>query len=297
MALEDKIVYYRDKVNDRLCSYMQGDSSVYDAARYSLLSGGKRIRPVLALLSGEVFGVSEERIIPFACALEMIHTYSLIHDDLPAMDNDDYRRGRLSNHKVYGEAMAILAGDALLNRAYEIMLNEMVIRADDRIECLSVVMDIAKGAGIEGMIAGQAMDMEMSFKDQSLGMLSEENLYSVHTLKTGCLINASVMIGARLGNAVDVERQALFDFSNKLGLAFQIKDDILDVTGSKESLGKSVGKDYKYHKLTYVSVYGLDKAIANLNETTKEAIMALDVFGDRASDLVSVAEYLLKRTH
>lgn len=297
MTIEEKIGYYRDKVNDSLGKYMNGDGSIYDAARYSLLSGGKRIRPILALLSGKVFKVSEDSIMPFACALEMIHTYSLIHDDLPSMDNDTYRRGRLTNHKVYGEAMAILAGDALLNKAYEIMINEIVARVDDMSECLSVAKDIARGAGIEGMIAGQVMDLEMSFSEQLKDEKNQEKLCRMHTLKTGCLINASVMMGAHLGGARDVEKQALFNFSNKLGLAFQIKDDILDVTGSRESLGKSIGKDEKEHKLTYVSVYGLDKATAYLEEITKEAIVALDVFGDRSSDLVSMAKYLLERTY
>lgn len=296
MTIEEKICYFRDKINDRLSSYMRDESSIYDAARYSLLSGGKRIRPILAILSGKVFEVSEESIIPFACALEMIHTYSLIHDDLPAMDNDDYRRGRLTNHKVYGEAMAILAGDALLNKAYEVMLDEIAIRTHDKDACLNVAKDIARGAGIDGMIAGQVMDLTMTSREDSDG-LDKEMLDGVHKLKTGCLIKASVMIGAHLGYAKDEERQALLDFSNKLGLAFQIKDDILDVIGSKESLGKSVGKDEKYNKLTYVSVYGLDGAVACLENVTKEAIEALDVFGNRAQDLVAMAEYLLNRTY
>lgn len=296
MTIEEKICYYRDEINDRLSSYMKDKSSIYDAARYSLLSGGKRIRPILAILSGEVFEVSKESIMPFACALEMIHTYSLIHDDLPAMDNDDYRRGRLTNHKVYGEAMAILAGDALLNKAYEVMLDEIVVRTKDKDVCLNVARDIARGAGIDGMIAGQVMDLAMTTKEES-GIQNKEMLDSIHKLKTGCLIKASVMMGAHLGYARDEERQALLDFSNKLGLAFQIKDDVLDVIGSKESLGKSVGKDEKYNKLTYVSVYGLDGAVAGLENVTKEAIEALDVFGNRAQDLVAMAKYLLKRTY
>ncbi|MBP5427534.1 MAG: polyprenyl synthetase family protein [Clostridiales bacterium] len=293
MAIEDKIKCYRDKINDMLKFYMKGKDSkvdkIYEVAKYSLISGGKRIRPVLMLLVGEMFGVSKDKLMPFACALEMIHTYSLIHDDLPAMDNDDYRRGHLTNHKVYGEAMAILSGDALLNKAYEIMLDESL---NGGRESILAAKEIANSAGMDGMIGGQVKDLEIVGK-----VVSADELEYVHKLKTGCLIKASVMAAAHLANATHEEKSSLDRFSQKLGLAFQIKDDILDVIGDKKSLGKSVGKDKEESKTTYVSVYGLNQAMLYLEDTTNDAIASLRIFGDEAKDLVAMAEYLLNRKY
>ncbi len=296
MNFEEKFELYRSYINKNLENYLKdeecAENKIYKAVRYSLLSNGKRIRPILMLATGDIFGVKKEDIMPFACALEMIHTYSLIHDDLPAMDNDDYRRGKLTNHKVNGEAMAILSGDALLNSAVELMLSEVINKMPDNYTRLLAMNYIMNASGIKGMIAGQVLDIEFSDKNISLAMLEY-----MHSRKTGCLINASIMAGAYLGKAKSQEMDSLNKFSRNLGMAFQIKDDILDVVGSREEIGKSVGSDANNRKSTFVSVLGLEKSEMILKERTKDAIKNLDMFENRAEFLKEMARYLLKRTH
>ena len=238
-----------------------------------------------------MFEAKKEDVLPFACAIEMIHTYSLIHDDLPAMDNDDYRRGRLTNHKVYGEGIAVLAGDALLNSAFELMSNQIINKIPDNYRELLAMNYIVNSSGINGMIAGQVIDIESQGKDISLAMLEY-----MHKKKTGCLISASILAGAHIGKANSEEIESLNKFSQNLGIAFQIKDDILDVIGNKEKMGKDTGKDKENNKATFVSVLGLEKSISALKQTTKEAIRNLDIFGKRAEFLVDMSNYLLKRT-
>lgn len=261
--------------------------TITEAMRYSVFAGGKRIRPVLLLASFEMFQPDSTAAMPFACALEMIHTYSLIHDDLPAMDNSDLRRGRKTNHIVFGEAMAVLAGDALLNFAFETMLAASHIEA---VSVLRAAAYIAKSAGISGMIGGQVLDIESENK-----IISQDELRVLHEKKTGGLICAAACGGAILSGADETQITALEQFACHLGLAFQIKDDILDVEGDAAALGKPTGGDNAAHKNTYVTLYGLQEAKKLLLQHTQAAKDTLSQFGERADFLHSLTEYLLRR--
>jgi geranylgeranyl diphosphate synthase, type II len=264
---------------------------IFEAMRYSLLAKGKRIRPVLALAVCDLFSLSKNEVLPFAAAIEMIHSYSLIHDDLPAMDNDDLRRGMPTNHKVYGEAVAILAGDGLLNFAFEHM--SMALATRERLEeKIKAFQLISKASGVFGMISGQVIDMISENK-----AIDGDVLERMHQLKTGALISAPILAAATICRASEDEWQALLKFSANLGLAFQIKDDILDVEGTKEMLGKNVGMDQNQQKSTFISIYGLNQSKEMLEKTTNEAILALDCFGEKSTFLVSVANFLLKREY
>jgi geranylgeranyl diphosphate synthase type II len=264
--------------------------TIANAMRYSLLAGGKRIRPVLVLAVCDMFSYELKKAIPFALAIEMIHTYSLIHDDLPAMDNDDLRRGKPTNHKVFGEDIAILAGDGLLNGAFELMATSLIedpYTAYDKGKALQI---LAKAAGVDGMIGGQVIDV------QSEGILvNEDILRKMHELKTGALLKAPVMVGAELSGASSEERERLETFAAKIGLAFQIKDDILDVEGDTQTLGKKVGSDGENKKSTFVTLFGLGKSKEILKNTTKEAVDSLAIFGDKALFLKLLAEKLADR--
>ena len=261
--------------------------TITEAMRYSVFAGGKRIRPVLLLAAYELFRPDGDVAIPFACALEMIHTYSLIHDDLPAMDDSELRRGRKTNHIVFGEAIAVLAGDALLNSAFETMLTVSHIEAAS---VLRAAAYIAKNAGISGMIGGQVLDIESENKT-----ISQDKLRVLHEKKTGGLMCAAACGGAILGGADEAQVTALEQFARHLGLAFQIKDDILDVEGDAASLGKPTGGDNAAHKNTYVTLYGLQEAKELLMLHTKAAKESLSQFGERADFLLSLTEYLLRR--
>jgi len=224
--------------------------------------------------------------------MEMIHTYSLIHDDLPAMDNDDYRRGRLSNHKKFGEAAAILAGDGLLNKAFETGLKAAINGGTDYEKALRALYEIAKSSGSEGMIGGQVVDMFGNEKISSL-----EDLKYMYSLKTGAIIKSSVIAGAILGGANDEQVAALEEFADKIGLAFQIEDDILDVTGTLEKLGKATGSDAANHKTTYLTYVSVEEARRQAETLTDEAIKGLDIFGEKAFYLKELARYLTSRDH
>lgn len=265
---------------------------IYEAMNYSLLSGGKRLRPVLLLAAYELFHNDEDTALPFACAMEMIHTYSLIHDDLPAMDNDDYRRGRPSNHKKFGEAAAILAGDGLLNKAFETGLKAAINGGTDYEKALRALYEIAKSSGSEGMIGGQVVDMFGHGKISDL-----EDLKYMYSLKTGAIIKSSVAAGAMLGGANDEQLAALEEFADKIGLAFQIEDDILDVTGTLEKLGKATGSDAANHKTTYLTYVSVEEARRQAETLTDEAIKRLDIFGEKAFYLKELAKYLTSRDH
>jgi geranylgeranyl diphosphate synthase type II len=261
-----------------------------EAMQYSLMAGGKRLRPVLSVATAEIFGVEPKRILPVACSIEMIHTYSLIHDDLPAMDNDDYRRGKLTSHKVFGEGMAILAGDALLNLAYETMIKDAVASNDNR--TLKAAGIVAGYAGALGMIGGQVIDLE------SEGInIDIEKLKTMHRLKTGALIKAPVESAAVICGASEVEFKLLSNYAANLGLAFQIKDDILDVEGSMEDMGKKPGSDALCGKSTYVTMFGLEQAKELLNSVTNEAIAFLEVFDKKAEFLKELARTLVSRSN
>ena len=270
--------YYRNLVEEHLLDFLpEVDSkskTVYDAMVYSVEAGGKRLRPVLLLAACDFAGGDVKEALPYALALEYIHTYSLIHDDLPCVDNDDLRRGKPTNHKVFGEAMATLAGDGLLNSAFEAMLKDTLLDFDN-VEMLKrkvkATNTIAKAAGCKGMIAGQVADIEAEGKK-----CSEEMLGYINANKTGALITAAVMAGAYIGGADKNKLLKLNEYSQCLGLAFQICDDILDVTGTTEELGKEVGHDAETDKSTYPAVYGLEYSKAKFKELNEKAIATLD---------------------
>lgn len=282
-------------VNDALEDYSEvkdaPEAVIYKAVKYSLMAGGKRLRPVLALAVAELLEGDEKDVLPYACAIEMIHTYSLIHDDLPAMDNDDYRRGIPTNHKVFGEAVAILAGDALLNRSFEIMIGHTLARGDRLPHRLRAMETIAEAAGVKGMIGGQVVDLES--EGRSIGA---ETLEYMHRCKTGALIKAPVLSAAILCGAGGKEYAALEEYASCIGLAFQIKDDIMDVEGSLEEMGKAAGSDAANGKSTFITIYGLDGSRTMLASTVKKAVDALDIFGERASFLKELAEFIEKRS-
>lgn len=262
-----------------------------EAMAYSLLAGGKRLRPVLVLMACEACGGEVEAAMPAACAIEMIHTYSLIHDDLPAMDNDDYRRGRLTNHKVFDEATAILAGDALLTLAFEITARD-VRPASVAAACCA---DLAFAAGACGMVGGQVVDLEAETSkpvDQTLSALQ-----GIHRRKTGRLIRSALTLGGRIAGT-DVETLGTLDhYGTCIGLAFQIADDVLDVTGTQEKLGKGVGKDAGHHKLTYPGLVGIERSRQMARELIDEACQAIAPWGDRSRRLEALAQFVLERDH
>ena len=277
---------------------------LHESMHYSLLSGGKRIRPILALASYEACGGEAKAILPQAAALELIHTYSLIHDDLPAMDNDDLRRGNPTNHKVFGEAMAILAGDALLTEAFLMMTNSNppLSTFGDREQkgltgkkilqssLLKALRDVALAAGPQGMVGGQAQDILAENSEPN-----RETLKFIHLHKTAALIGASVRIGPILANSGKKKLCALSRYGENIGLAFQIVDDILNVEGTAVELGKPVGSDSRKNKLTYPSLYGIEVARQKADEYRTEALLALSAFSSEAEPLREIADYLVKR--
>jgi geranylgeranyl diphosphate synthase type II len=264
-------------------------ADIYKAVRYSVFNGGKRIRPILCLAAAEAVGGDLAPVMPVACALELIHTYSLIHDDLPAMDDDDFRRGKPTCHKVFGENIAILAGDALLTEAFVLLSRAEKVRlsAEKR---LAVIQEIAQAAGISGMVGGQALDV-LSGK-----FLSDENtLHEIHRRKTGALIVAAVKSGAIIFNARKDKIQVLAEYGINLGLAFQIADDILNVEGDRELMGKKTGSDAAHNKLTYPSLLGSDLAKEKLAKYIDAAVASLSGFDERARPLLVIARYVMER--
>lgn len=267
---------------------VQPRADLYDAMSYSLLAGGKRIRPILTLETCRMCGGSVEEALPFACAVEMIHTYSLIHDDLPCMDNDDLRRGRLTNHKIYGEATAMLAGDGLLTGAFEVMSSSKGnIPAERVVEAIS---SLASAAGGYGMVGGQALDLAGEGH-----YLSEIDLMEIHNLKTGELICAAADLGCIVAGAGEAERSAIRSYASKLGLAFQIRDDMLDVEGNANEFGKSVGSDKANGKNTFVTLKGLEVCRQMVYELTEQAVASLKQFSE-STFLKELAYWLEHRT-
>ena len=263
------------------------DENLMRAMEYSLMAGGKRLRPILLMAAADSVGNSGEKFIKVADALEMIHTYSLIHDDLPAMDDDDYRRGKLTNHKVFGEATAILAGDALLTLAFEVILRQKDVPPEI---LLKVLHEISFAAGMSGMVGGQAIDL------RSEGIkIDLSTLKLMHTGKTGALFKAAIRSGAILAQASEKKLLALTNYAENFGLAFQITDDILDVTGDAKILGKPTGSDAKKMKSTYVSLTSLDEAKNLAQEAVDEALNALKTFGAEANFLRELVQYLITR--
>lgn len=264
-------------------------ATIHQAMRYSLFAGGKRLRPILCLAAAEACGGKISAALPLACAIECIHTYSLVHDDLPSMDNDDLRRGRATCHKVFGDGIAILAGDALLTIAFEIAAQS---KPTKRYDLRKIIHEIAIAAGSRKLIAGQVADLEAEGK-----RISRDQLRFIHENKTAALLTASVRLGAMAANASAKQLSAITAFGQALGLAFQVIDDILDVTQTSERLGKSAGKDVAAKKATYPAVIGLEKSRAEANRLTSQADAALANFGRSADRLREIAKHLLAREY
>lgn len=291
MENKGKIERLREEIDKWLYEYMQDKGSynkkVYEAMAYSLNAGGKRIRPLLFLLTYMLYKEDYKNVIPMASAIEMIHTYSLIHDDLPCMDDDDLRRGKPTNHKVFGEAIAVLAGDGLLNESMNLMFKQCLLGDKNTIEACNIV---AESAGAEGMIGGQIVDI-----------LSEntkipiDQLYYMHSKKTGSLIKASIVSGAIIAGAPKEDVKELEYYGQKLGLAFQIKDDILDVTGDTEVLGKKIKSDLENNKTNFITTYGLNKCIEMCNSITSECVEVLDKLNKDTASLKELTLFLLNR--
>jgi geranylgeranyl diphosphate synthase type II len=262
-------------------------ATIHQAMRYSLFAGGKRMRPALCLAAAAACGGREADALPLACAVECIHTYSLIHDDLPAMDNDDFRRGKPTNHKVFGEGIAVLAGDALLTQAFEIAAQA---KGWPRYPHRDLILEIAKASGSLQLVAGQVADLEGEGKK-----LSVDELRYIHERKTSALLCCSVRLGGMSANCTAAQLKALTDFGYHVGLAFQVIDDILDVTQTSEQLGKTAGKDTQAQKATYPAIVGLEKSRRIAEQLTVKAFAALDIFKGRAVALEALAEFLLKR--
>ena len=290
--LQQKVEHINDVLEKFLPAEEGQQRIIFEAMNYSVRAGGKRLRPILMEETYHMFGGSSAVIEPFMAAIEMIHTYSLVHDDLPAMDNDEYRRGKKTTHAVYGEAMGILAGDALLNLAYETAAKAFDMEvADARVARAFTVL--AKKAGVYGMVGGQVVDVESEKSDDC--PITREKLDFIYRLKTGALIESSMMIGAILAGASSDEVSRVEQIAAKLGLAFQIQDDVLDVTSSLEVLGKPVGSDEKNNKATYVTFEGLDKAVSDVERISKEAEKLLDDLGYDDAFLKELFEYLIHR--
>lgn len=300
-TLEADFARLREQVNARLAGFLADSSTAQDcpprlreAMQYSLLAGGKRLRPLLVLLTAEACGGSLEAALPAACAIEMVHTYSLIHDDLPAMDDDDFRRGRPTNHKVFGEALAILAGDALLTLAFEILARDT--EPDVAAACC---VDLAGASGWCGMVAGQVADLEAEQRDAStlteLEALTQ--LEAIHRRKTGRLLCSAVTLGARIARAPQDLLERLKIYGKNVGLAFQIADDLLDVTGDAARLGKGVRKDLTLGKMTYPGLLGVEASQARAQALVDEACELLQPLGNRAEKLVALAQFITARDH
>lgn len=293
MNFKEQLNNYIELINTQLLNYLNHEkgynSTLIESMKYSLFAGGKRLRPILALAAYNLFGEDISKVIPYACALEMIHTYSLIHDDLPSMDNDDYRRGKLTNHKVYGEGIAILAGDGLLNYSFEIMLDN-ALKQKRVYSHMRSIKEIANAAGINGMIGGQIVDLESENKT-----IDKKTLEYIHLNKTAALIVASLKIGAIIGGAPEEDIKYMEQLGLNLGFAFQVKDDILDIIGDESKLGKNIGSDIDKHKSTYPTLFGLETSIAYVKELTENVNSLLSRYKDKSNFLLELSNYLMKR--
>lgn len=289
--LKNRVNNVENLLNEYMPKVEGYQETIFDSMNYSLKAGGKRLRPILTLEACKLVGGNEKDAQPFAVAIEMIHTYSLIHDDLPALDNDDLRRGRKTNHKVYGEAMAILAGDGLLNYAYEIMLRESLNKSEPE-KYLKAINEIAKVSGIYGMIGGQVVDIES--EGQSIDM---EKLDFIHMNKTAAIIIGCMRAGAIIGGASEEELENVTKYAKNIGLSFQIVDDILDIVGDEAKLGKKVGSDIDNEKSTYPSLIGLEKSKEIANELIAEAKTSIDNINKDSEFLNHLADYIVDREY
>ena len=296
MLVQESIQELRPRIDEGLAEYLRPHpecpEGLREAMTYSLLAGGKRLRPILVLLSAEACGGSYQAALPAACAIEMVHTYSLIHDDLPAMDDDPLRRGQPTNHTVYGEAAAILAGDGLLTMAFEVLARD-IQPPETAAKCCA---ELAESAGVRGMVGGQSADLAASHTSPPAED-ARETLESIHRMKTARLIEAAVALGAHVAAADDVTLERLRDYGSRVGLAFQIADDLLDVRGDDRRTGKASGRDAELGKLTYPGVVGLDQSERRAAELVETACQAIAPLGSAASRLVALARFVLNRDH
>ena len=293
---QDELKKRTEEINKVIQSYLPAEEgfakTMAQAMNYSILAGGKRLRPMLILETLRLFGGEEKLAYPFMAAMEMIHTHSLVHDDLPALDNDDYRRGRLTTHKVYGEAMGVLSGVALLNYAYEVMLTafDKADTPDRQAHVIQVLKVISHKTGLYGMLGGQSVDVENDGKP-----MSREMIDYIYENKTSALIEASVMTGAILGGATEEEIAIVEKAAKNIGLAFQIQDDILDVTSTEEELGKPIHSDEKNHKTTYVTLMGIEKASQQVKKLSDEAVTLLEGLNKKNEFLFTLVNELVGR--
>lgn len=279
-----------NRLSELLTTEVTSFKTLYESMNYSLMAGGKRIRPILMMATLETLGKDATPYLDIGCALECVHTYSLIHDDLPAMDNDDLRRGKPTNHVVYGDGLAILAGDGLLTFAFELMARQEQV---DPAKLADIISTFAYAAGPAGMVGGQAFDLE-SEGNKSIGI---DGLKLLHKTKTGVIFKAAIDIAAILGDATQEEKKALDAYALQMGLTFQITDDILDFTGDEKTLGKPVGSDEKNNKATYVTIFSLEEARRLAKQSADEAVKALQPFGEKARILIDLVEYMLVRVN
>lgn len=289
LEIKKQLNEYQELINAAIIDYLPkatyGQRDVVRAMKYSLANGGKRLRPILVLEFCKACGGNPNNAVSLACAIEYIHTYSLIHDDLPCMDNDDMRRGKPSCHKMFGESTALLAGDALLTHAFDIIASSDL---SDSVKATAIAL-LAQNSGVGGMIGGQVLDLKFEKEDPSIS-----DLLTVHKMKTGALISAACLMGCVAGNASEEQISAASNFAYCLGIAFQIKDDILDVIGDEDKLGKPIGSDAESNKETYVTLVGLKKAQEDVKALTEKAIMQLDKF-ENNDFLVALCNYLVER--
>lgn len=291
MDIKKYLAAHKEQIDKALISQLNDDlipDALKKAMEYSLKAGGKRLRPILVIAGGEAVGGRSDELIPLACALEMIHTFSLIHDDLPAMDDDDLRRGQPTNHKVFGEATAILAGDALLAEAF-LLISTADFKRDPKM-VLEIIQDVARATGARGMTGGQQIDMD------SAGVnLSATELTKLHTLKTGRLITVAATSGAKYCGASKTQVTALGKYGEAIGLAFQIADDILDIEGNQDEIGKDVGSDVDNKKATYPAVIGIEQSRRQARKLVEDAVSALSTFDQRADPLREIAKFVIER--
>ncbi|OCL26977.1 polyprenyl synthetase [Orenia metallireducens] len=287
--IKEKSQLINQALEDYLPNQETHPARLHESMRYSVLAGGKRLRPILVLEAAKLIGANEDDILEAACALEMIHSYSLIHDDLPCMDDDDFRRGKPTNHKVFGEAIAVLAGDSLLTYAFELMTEIKNVSAD---KVLLAIRELAKASGNRGMVGGQVADIMAEGRN-----IDSDELEYIHTHKTGALLKASVRIGAILAGATDEELAALTTYAKEIGLGFQIVDDILDIEGDAKKLGKDIGSDLDRDKATFPAIYGLEESKKMASATCKRAKEALSIFGEDAKLLLQLADYIIEREY
>ncbi|HIL25838.1 MAG TPA: polyprenyl synthetase family protein [Nitrospinaceae bacterium] len=285
----------KEYIDAAICGYLPNENtfpaSIHKSMLYSILAGGKRLRPVLLIAAAEAVGGNRQDILPFAVATEYIHTYTLIHDDLPALDDDDLRRGKPTNHKVFGEAIAVLAGDALLTQAFYLMTDSSLMSSIPPEKILQAAHDMTDAIGTSGMIGGQVVDIESEGKP-----ISSETLEYIHVHKTGCLIKACIRAGAILSQSKLDQLEALSNYGGQIGLAFQIVDDILDITADQSQLGKDIGSDVDKKKATYPALYGLDKSKKKADELVEEGIACLEIFGEKADPLRDIGLFFTQRT-